>query len=81
MQKLSILFLKIVIQFIAWVFVLSLEWNGVSLYQRARMLLVENAYVSALKGQAKVVSEQASSRISVLLQQSKTTLGSEKKFQ
>lgn len=81
MQNLAVLFLKLALQFVAWVFILSIEWKGTTLFQSAKSVLVDNAYISALKGQAKLASEQASGRISMLLQQSKSTLGTEKKIQ
>lgn len=76
MQRLALILLKLTIQFVCWVFVLSIEWNGVTLFSRAKSVLVENSYTSALKSQALEASSKVGSKLAVLIHESRSTLDS-----
>jgi hypothetical protein len=79
MQRLALILLKLSIQFICWVFVLSIEWNGTTLFSRARSLLVDNSYTSALKVQALEASTKVGSKLALLIHESRASLdGSDK---
>ncbi len=74
MQRFALIFIKLTIQFVCWVFVLSLEWKGATLFSRAKGLLVDNVYISSLKAQAKEVTAGAGGRVVGLIEETKTSL-------
>jgi hypothetical protein len=74
MQRLALLVLKLTIQFVCWVFILSIEWQGATLFSRAKGLLVDNIYVSQIKAQAKEASSSAGARVAGLIEDSKSSL-------
>ncbi len=74
MQRLALILIKLTIQFVCWVFVLSIEWKGVTLFSKAKSLLVDNVYISSLKAQAKEATTGAGGRVVGLLEDTKTSL-------
>ena len=49
------LFLKLSIQFVFWVFLLSVSWGGETLFQKAHKVLVRNELVETISEKALVV--------------------------
>lgn len=74
MHRLVLMVLKLTIQFVCWVFILSIEWQGATLFSRAKGLLVDNIYVSQIKTQAKEATANAGARVAGLIEDSKASL-------
>lgn len=74
MQRLALIFLKLMIQWVCWVFVLSIEWKGATLFSRAKAILVDNVYISSLKSQAKEATAKAGGSVAGLIEDTKVSL-------
>jgi len=74
MHRFAVILIKLTIQFVCWVFVLSVEWKGATLFSRAKGFLVDNVYISSLKAQAKEATAGAGGRVVGLIEDTKTSL-------
>lgn len=56
--------LKALAYFVFWVFVLSINWNGRTLFDRSHDILVDNALVADLDSQLKQMWQGVATRLS-----------------
>jgi hypothetical protein len=59
---------------ILWVFILSISWNGRTLFDRAHDVLVDNAVVHAIDHMAMDAWDAIQVRLAIALNQSKDSL-------
>lgn len=62
---------KLVFQLMLWVFVLSISWNGRTLYDRVYEVLLENQIIQVVDEKVEDVWEFAKDKVKVALSNSK----------